>query len=138
MVESIQSASSGIQAAVALMDDASRHAQTPPLPPVGASHPERDNGTGDEQAPDNNAVGPDGTLVRTGPTMDLHGTPTGEWPPGSVFAPGFLHADRRGLVAWPGFDAQVTRILAKRSVSANAEVMRQAQETYASITRLVS
>jgi hypothetical protein len=31
------------------------------------------------------------------------GTPLEEFPPSFVFAPGFMHADRRGLVAYPGF-----------------------------------
>jgi hypothetical protein len=36
------------------------------------------------------------------PETDLMGTPLDEFPPSYVFAPGFLHADRRGLVAYPG------------------------------------
>lgn len=129
MVESTQAAASGIQAASAMLDNAARHMQVPAQPDKAAPADPTKDGV---------AYGPDGTAVRNGPTTDLSGTPTGEWPPGSVFAPGFLHADRRGLVEWPGLDAQVNQYLAKRSVAANAAVFRHAQEAYAAIKSLAS
>jgi hypothetical protein len=132
MVDSIQAAAAGISTAIASLDDAASRQNTPTML---EQHHERFNVPADQ----NNGVGigPDGTEVRAGPTTDLNGTPTGEWPPGSVFAPGFLHADRRGLVAWPGLDGQLTRFLARRSVQANAEVIRQARESYDAINSLV-
>jgi hypothetical protein len=36
------------------------------------------------------------------PDTDLEGRPLEEFPPSYVFAPGFLNADRRGIVAYPG------------------------------------
>ena len=129
MVESIQAAASGIQAAMAMLDDAARHVEVPAQPDKVAAV---------DAAKDGVAYGPDGTAVRNGPTTDLSGSPNVEWPPGSVFAPGFLHADRRGLVSWPGLDAQVNQYLAKRSVAANAAVFRHAQEAYGAITSLAS
>ncbi|MGD9792861.1 MAG: hypothetical protein AB7V43_05230 [Acidimicrobiia bacterium] len=139
MVESIQAAASGIQAAAAMLDDSARQLEVP----MRTVASQAVGGTGDhapqtDPTKDGIAYGPDGTAVRSGPTTDLSGQPTGEWPPGSVFAPGFLHADRRGLVEWPGLDAQVSQYLAKRSVAANAAVFRHAQEAYAAINALAS
>jgi hypothetical protein len=124
MVDSMTSAVKGIATAIATFDDASRHLSQP-----GPTKVEEMNHI---------SHGPDGTPVRNGPTTDLSGSPDVEWPPGSVFAPGFLHADRRGLVAWPGLDAQLTRFLARRSVQANATVIRQARESYDDINALGS
>jgi hypothetical protein len=129
MVESIQAAASGIQAATAMLDESARQLQTPIQAEKAAPV---------DPTKDGIAYGPDGTPVRNGPTTDLSGAPNVEWPPGSVFAPGFLHADRRGLVEWPGLDAQVNQYLAKRSVAANAAVFRHAQEAYSAISALAS
>jgi hypothetical protein len=74
--------------------------------------------------------------VRESPTMDLSGQFDTMWPPGSIFAPGFLHADRRGLVAWPGLDVELARFLAYRSVQPTDLILQQARQSYNAISAL--
>jgi hypothetical protein len=117
MVDPIQSPTLRIAAAMAMLDTPTRERIEPP-------------------AEDNVAHGPDGTRVRQAPTMDLSGQFDTEWPPGSIFAPGFLHADRRGLVTWPGLDTQVARFLAYRSVEPTDLVIHQARQSYDAIVAM--
>ena len=87
-------------------------------------------------APDTAAHLADTTAVRRAPTMDLSGQFDTQWPPGSIFAPGFLHADRRGLVTWPGLDTQLARFLAYRSVEPTDLIIQQARQSYNAISAL--
>jgi flagellar basal body rod protein FlgC len=124
VVQSLQAAASGIKDALATLDEAARTIATPEPSTASSAPIERSEAI--KQVP--------GPTLQT--TTDLTGAAKQQWPEGSVFAPGFLHADRRGLVAWPGLDAQITRFLSQRSVEANATVFKQAQESYRAVEAL--
>jgi len=78
-------------------------------------------------------------LVSGKPTHDADGKELKEYPPAFVFAPGFLHADRRGIVAYPGIeihDAVMKMMLTRRYVDANAAVFHQVKDLYDDIVKL--
>lgn len=59
--------------------------------------------------------------------------PDEAFPPNYVFAPGFMYADRRGLVPYPGLaltSTEVSRFLAQRWVDDHQLVYEQAQQAY--------
>jgi flagellar basal body rod protein FlgC len=81
----------------------------------------------------------DAELVSGEPTHDIQGIELKEYPPAFVFAPGFLHADRRGMVAYPGMeihDALMRMVLTKRYVEANAVMFHQMKDLYDDIVKL--
>jgi hypothetical protein len=106
---------SGIQTAVAAFDEAAHEVTVASLPPMEAE------------------------LVSGEPTHDIQGGELKAYPPAFVFAPGFLHADRRGMVAYPGIeihDAMMKMVLTRRYVEANAAVFHQIKDLYDEIVKL--
>jgi flagellar basal body rod protein FlgC len=106
---------SGVQSSVAAFEDAAHAVTTASLAP------------------------PEVDLVSGKPTVDAIGNELKEYPPAFVFAPGFLHADRRGLVAYPGIEisgAMMKMVLTRRYVEANAVVFHQMQDLYHEIVKL--
>ena len=73
------------------------------------------------------------------PDTDLLGGDMAEMPPAFVFAPGFLHSDRRGLVPYPGLDlaeGMVGMVLARRYVQGGVGLIQVGSEMYDEISRL--
>jgi flagellar basal body rod protein FlgC len=106
---------SGIQSAIAAFDESAHAVTVASLPPSDAQ------------------------LVSGEPTRDIQGMELKEYPPAFVFAPGFLHADRRGMVAYPGMeihDAMMKMVLTKRYVEANVAVFHQMKDLYEEIVKL--
>jgi hypothetical protein len=60
-----------------------------------------------------------------------------EIPPNWVFAPGFLHADRRGLVPYPGVDLPdgiLASVLLKRYLEQTTERTHAAKAAYGAVS----
>jgi hypothetical protein len=108
-------ASNGVQTSVAAFEAAAERVTLATIPPFTAE------------------------LVPGKPSRDTQGTDLKTYPPAFVFAPGFLHADRRGIVAYPGMefhDAMIEMVLTKRYVEANAAVFHQMKDLYDDIVKL--